>query len=121
MSIEHLAHQYNQFMADFGSGKEIDYTALMEKLFNPDFEKIANGIILTFGMKELENQLNEVKKTIGGWTIETIKILPSTNNKECTIRFLAETEKAGKFDVLAILYADNNMKINKIDEIYYQK
>ena len=120
MSIQHLAQQYNDFMSCFGSGVEIDQSVLIEKLFTADFQKIANGIILTLGRKELENQLTEIKEKTGNWTIETKKILPSADNKECTIRFMAETEKAGKFDVLAVLSSEDNLQISKIDEIYYQ-
>jgi chemotaxis regulatin CheY-phosphate phosphatase CheZ len=120
MSIQHLAQQYNEFMTNFGAATEIDQSQFIEKLFTADFQKIANGIILTLGRKELENQLIEIKKTTGSWTIEPIKISPAANNKECTIRFMAETEKAGKFDVIAILSSEDNVQISKIDEIYYQ-
>lgn len=120
MSIQHLAQQYNEFMTYFGAAANINKSLLIEKLFTTDFQKIANGIILTVGRKELENQLTEIKKTTGNWTIEPLKISPAANNKECTIRFMAETEKAGKFDVIAILSSEDNLQINKIDEIYYQ-
>ncbi len=40
--------------------------------------------------------------------------------KKCTIRYIISTEKIGSFDVMAILYSSDEMKIESIDEVYYQ-
>jgi hypothetical protein len=120
MSIIELAHQYNQFQSDFGAGVPLDFNSFIEGAFSVDFQKIANGQSLVSMRNELHNQLIQVKDIAGRWTIESIKIIPSADNKECTIRYFVDTEKLGKFDVLAVLSSSNGRYIDQINEIYYQ-
>jgi len=120
MSVKELAKKYNKFQNNFGSNNESDCKSIIEDLFSHEFKKVANGQILISRKDEIENQLNGVKDFAGNWSITEKLIIPSQDNKICTIRYLLESEKAGIFDIIAILTSSNGSKIDSIDEIYYQ-
>ncbi|MBX9804218.1 MAG: hypothetical protein K2Y18_00505 [Alphaproteobacteria bacterium] len=119
MSIQELAQRYNQFQHDFGQGVSHDYEKVINTLFSQNFKKIANGIELLPERAQLLPQLNGVKDFAGTWAIQSQEIIPSFDNMKCTIRYSLKSEKAGEFDVIAILKAHQG-QIEQIDEIYYQ-
>lgn len=124
MSIKNLAIRYNQFQNNFGSH---DFPQESEKasdhviyeLFAPDFKKIVNGNLVA-DRSSLKVQLNNVKNMAGSWTIEPKEIIPSEDNKACTVHYIVTTEKAGSFQVIAILKSSNAQEIQSIDEVSYQ-
>jgi len=120
MTIVALAEQYNQFQHAFGQGVSKDYDALINALFSPKFKKIANGNELAAERAQLLSQLLAVKDFAGSWAIQSQEIIPSHDNTKCTIRYFLTSEKAGRFDVIAILSASEG-QIERIDEIFYQE
>jgi hypothetical protein len=120
MSIFTLAEQYNQFQHAFGQGVEKDYVDIIARLFSPKFIKIANGNELARERSELLKQLSSVKEFAGNWSIKSHEIIPSLDNKKCTIKYSLQSEKAGQFFIIAILTATDG-QIDKIDEVFYQE
>lgn len=120
MSIKFLAEQYNQFQHEFGQEVRQDYESTIAKLFSPKFKKIANGNELASERDQLLPQLKDVKNFAGAWSIQCLDIIPSIDNEKCTIRYFLKSEKAGQFEIIAILRAHQG-QIDRIDEIYYQQ
>ena len=120
MSISELAKQYNSFQENFCKTCEADLADVISGLFEDKFQKIANGAVLVANRNGLADQLSEVKNIAGKWALDVKDIIPSRDDKKCTIRYVISTEKAGKFDVLAVLSSNNGMQISKIDELFYQ-
>ena len=120
MTVLALAEQYNQFQHAFGQGVEKDYEAIINTMFTSKFKKIANGNELASERSQLLAQLFSVKDFAGKWAIESQEIIPSQDNTKCTIRYFLASEKAGRFEVIAIIRA-NNGQIDRIDEVYYQE
>jgi hypothetical protein len=120
MTIANLAKSYNNFQNEYGQSMRPDYEEIINELFSADLKKVANGQELVAKREGLGQQLADVKAFAGNWTINANVIIPSIDNKQCTIRYILSTEKAGKFDVIAILSSANGKQIDAIDEIYYQ-
>jgi len=120
MSIQTLAERYNSFQHSFGQDVAHDYDDLISTLFTADFTKIANGDELASERSQLLTQLRSTKEFAGTWSIQSVEIIPSADEAKCTIRYFLNSEKAGQFEVIAILSAKQNL-IHRIDEIYYQK
>ena len=120
MSVQALAERYNYFQHDFGQDVDHDYEDLISKLFNADFKKIANGNELVSERSQLLTQLRSTKEFAGSWSIHSLEIIPSADDEKCTIRYSLNSEKAGQFEVIAILSAQQSL-IHRIDEVYYQK
>ena len=120
MTIENIAQKYNQFQSDFGAHVEQNYDGLIENLFSVNFSKIANGKVLVAKADELKGQLLAVRDFAGGWTLDVKQVIPSANDHSYVVRYILNTEKAGGFDVMAIIGSSDGIKIDFIDEIYYQ-
>jgi hypothetical protein len=120
MTIANLAKAYNNFQNDYGQSISPDYEEIINELFSVDFKKVANGQELVAKRDGFGQQLAGVKAFAGNWIINANIIIPSVDNKQCTIRYILSSEKAGKFDVIAILSSNNGKQIDTIDEIYYQ-
>jgi hypothetical protein len=120
VSIKILAENYNQFQHDFGQSLSKDYAKEIEGLFTPNVIKVANGNELVDGRASLLPQLNGVKEFAGNWTIHNQEVIPSADNTKCTIRYDLKSEKAGHFEVIAILSAKDG-QIARIEEVFYQK
>ena len=119
MTIANLAKAYNSFQNDYGQSTRPDYEEVIKELFSTDLKKVANGQDLVAKRDGLGQQLAGVKAFAGNWTINANVIIPSIDNKQCTIRYVLSSEKAGKFDVIAIISSANGKQIDAIDEIYY--
>ncbi len=119
-SIKELAIAYNKFQNDFEQGVSKDYNAIIESLFSSAFKKIANRTELVSERARLEQQLADVKAAAGNWTMREKSTIPSADNKQCVIWYVLETEKAGSFEVMAILRSSNGNQIDSIDEVYFQ-
>lgn len=120
MFVKQLAEKYNEFQNSFGQSKEEDYQKIVEDLFVNSFAKVANNNCLVAKREDLLAQLLEVKNLAGAWKVIEKDTIPSQDNKKCTIRYILETEKAGAFDVIAILSIAPGNKIERIDELFYQ-
>lgn len=120
MSIIKIAKQYNEFQNNFGQRANMNYSELINNSFSSDFKKIANGSTLVNSRDELENQLNGVREVAGNWKINETYIIPSEDGKQCTFRYLIKSDKAGTFDVIAVMESNDGVLIDNIDEIYYQ-
>ncbi len=120
MSIDNIAEKYNKFQNDFGSKIEQDYDALIESLFSAESTKKANGKLLTAKRDELKNQLTAVRDIAGSWTMELKYLLKSATDQNYVIRYILNTKNLGSFDVMALLSSLDGIKIDFIDEIYYQ-
>lgn len=120
MSIDNIAEKYNKFQNDFGSKIEQDYDALIESLFSAESTKKANGKLLTAKRDELKNQLTAVRDIAGSWTMELKYLLKSATDQNYVIRYILNTKNLGSFDVTALLSSLDGIKIDFIDEIYYQ-
>ena len=124
MSIDSLAHRYNEFQNKFGQSSNSsseECSSTINNIFDDHFKKIANGVVLVAKKAELFNQLSSVKEFAGNWSILEIENIPSADNKKCTMRYILQSEKAGLFEVIAIMSSADGCKIDCIDEIYYQQ
>ncbi len=120
MTIANLAKAYNNFQNDYGQSTRQDYEEVIKALFSADLKKLANGQELVAKREGLGQQLAGVKAFAGNWTINEKLIIPSADNKQCTIRYVLSSEKAGQFDVIVVLTSADGKQIDAIDEIYYQ-
>ena len=119
MSVTILASQYTQFQNSFGQGEAQNYAEAAGLLFSHDFKKIANGQEQVSNLTMLLPQLETVKGFAGNWTIKNQETIPSQDNTKCTIKYSLDSQKAGRFEAIAILTIADN-KIKEIDEIFYQ-
>ena len=120
MLVSDLAEKYNQFQHAFGQGKAQNYEILIETLFSPHFKKIANRKELVSERPNLLSQLTGLKDFSGNWVIQSLDIIPSYDTTKCTIRYFLNSEKAGNFEIIAILSTLYD-QIDRIEEVYYQK
>jgi len=120
MTTNNIAETYNQFQNDFGSSVEQDYDALIESLFSPEFTKTANGQVLVASRDALLKQLSDLKITAGGWTIDSKHIIVPAEDHNYAIRYFIHTETIGSFDVMLLLGSSDGIKIDFVDEVYYQ-
>jgi len=120
MSIESLAKKYNKFQNDFGQGAAEDFPTIISQLFSPAFTKTANKSVLVPKRDDLNKQLTDVKGFAGNWSINETFLIPSADNTKCTIRYSLVSEKAGTFDVIAVLSSVDSQHIDSVDEIFYQ-
>jgi hypothetical protein len=120
MTINTLAERYNQFQHEFGQDLDQDYDDIINHLFASDFKKIANGNELAGERAQLLPQLKGVKEFAGTWSIQCVENIPSADDEKCTIRYYLNSQKAGQFEVIAILSARQGL-IHRIDEVFYQQ
>lgn len=120
MITNNIAETYNQFQNDFGLSIEQDYDTLIENLFSPSFTKTANGKILISTRNDLKKQLSDLKIMTGGWTIDPKHIIVPVEDHNYAIRYFIHTESLGSFDVMLLLGSSDGIKIDFIDEVYYQ-
>lgn len=119
-SIENLGHKYNLFQTQVGQSLSEDWAQEINSLFSQTFTKRINGQIAVSKSVDLQPQLLECLKGSGPWQIKVAHVIPSYDNKMCTIRYIIATEKAGTFDIIALIKSENGQTIDAIDEIYYQ-
>jgi hypothetical protein len=119
MSVKSLAERYNQFQHDFGQGLSEDFDQQIDDLFHASFKKVANGQELVGKRDQLLAQLRGVKEFAGNWTIDSLDILACDDQSKCTIRYILTSEKAGQFEVIAIMSAQQG-RIESIIEVFYQ-
>jgi hypothetical protein len=117
-SIADLARRYNEFQQSYGQSEDRNYSEIIEGLFSPNFQKIIKRKVEVANRDALETQLKGVRDVVGSWTIEVKDIIPSADNKKCTVRFVLNTPEAGSFDVLKVLSSKNGKTIDKVDELY---
>lgn len=115
-----LGKLYNQFQQDYGQAVSLDYNSIVKSLFSDVFKKTANGVELVNNAQNLLIQLSEIKKSAGLWTIDVIDMIPSLCNHKLTISYILNSEKLGKFGIIAILNSEDGEKIDQINEVYYQ-
>lgn len=115
-----IAEKYNKFQNDFGQNVEQDYDAFIESLFSPESTKTANGQVLVANRDELKGQLTSVRDMAGGWTMDIKYVIESATDQNYVIRYILVTEKLGDFDVMALVGSLDGVKIDFIDEVYYQ-
>lgn len=120
MTILNLARQYNQFQQQVGNNLDSAYEHTICDLFSPSFTKIANGIVLVTDRSLLKDQLENVRKVAAPWTIVSKEEIPFQEPDRCLIRYHLISKDLGSYDVMAILKMDQEGKIQRIEENYYQ-
>jgi len=120
LSIKELGVQYNALQMEMGASESPNWLENIDLLFSEKFTKRVNGKFLVTTRSELENQIIKCREDIGSWKIQEKEIIPSKDNQTCTIQYVISTEKAGDFEVIALLKSSNAKQIDSIDEIYYQ-
>jgi hypothetical protein len=115
-----IVEKYNQFQNQYGANANQDHSKIIEDLFMPGFNKIANGQIIASKRDELNAQLQSIVEFAGKFEMNITRIIPSANKHDFVVRYILTTEKAGKFDVMAVIFSKDGIKIDNIDEIYYQ-
>jgi hypothetical protein len=120
MTILNLARQYNQFQQQVGNTLDSAYEDMIPNLFSSSFIKIANGIALVTNRSLLKDQLENVRKVAGSWVIVSKEEIPFQESNRCLIRYHLMSKDLGSYDVMAILTMDQEEKIQRIEENYYQ-
>ena len=120
MTILNLARQYNQFQQQVGNTLDSTYEGMIPNLFSSSFVKIANGIVLVTNRSLLKDQLENVRKVAGSWVIIGKEEIPFQEPNRCLIRYHLMSKDLGSYDVMAILTIDQEGKIQRIEENYYQ-
>jgi len=119
MPIENLIFEYFQLINEFAGGVEKDYDLQIYNLFSPNLKKINNGIESVTSRANFMLYLNYIKGLVGLWTHQTNLIIPSADNKFCTVKGIAITEKVGVFDIISIFTVSSNNQIQLIIQNYY--
>lgn len=88
-------------------------------LFSEHFTKKANGSLLVENRDKLKSQAYECLKEAGSWTLTVKEIIPSFEGTKCTLRYTLTTEKAGAYDVIALLCSKDGRHIDYVEEFYY--
>ncbi|MCE2950775.1 MAG: hypothetical protein ACK5TR_06420 [Alphaproteobacteria bacterium] len=117
--ISRLGHQYNALQMRMGQEDQQGWQNEIPLLFSPTFKKIANGEVLVEKGSDLLPQIDQCRALAGPWTIQVKAVTPAKNNKSCTIRYVLCSQKAGDFDVIALLDSADGRYIDQIDEVYY--
>ncbi len=120
MTIKILSEKYNNLQTLMGAKEEDFWIRDIDTLFSEDFTKKANGQFLVNSRSELQKQITLCVSQSGLWKIEEKEIIPSHDGKKCTNRYIISTEKAGSFEVIAIIYSKDGEKIDSIEEVFYQ-
>ncbi len=120
MTILNLAKQYNQFQQQVGNTLDLAYEHIIAHLFSPSFVKIANGIVLVTNRSLLKDQLENVRKVAGAWMIISKEEILFQDPNRCLVRYHLISKDLGSYDVMAILTMDQEGKIQRIEENYYQ-
>ena len=120
MTILNLARQYNQFQQQVGNTLDSTYEDMIPNLFSSSFIKIANGIVLATNRSLLKDQLENVRKVAGSWVIVSKEEIPFQEQNRCLIRYHLMSKDLGSYDVMAILTMDQEGKIQRNEENYYQ-
>jgi hypothetical protein len=115
-----LGKSYNDFQNNFGQNVDLDYKSIIKSLFSVDFKKVANGVELVSNAEGLLSQLDSVKKAAGLWTIDAKECITSLCGNKHTISYILNTEKFGKFGVIAIITISDRKLIDLVNEVYYQ-
>lgn len=118
--MQRLVESYNNFQNSFGQSLELDYQQVVTSLFSKDFKKVANGKELVSRAEGLIHQLQGVKEAAGAWSTDVKEAIVSLCGKICTFRYILDSEKLGKFEIIAIINSADQMKIDSIREVYYQ-
>lgn len=118
--ISLLGRRYNTLQTRMGKEEGQEWQEEVSLLFSSFFKKVANGEILVAKASDLMSQIEQCRALAGAWTIEVIYVIPAKDNTSCTIRYVLRSEKAGDFDVIALLKSQNGIHIDQIDEVYYQ-
>ncbi|MCE2716902.1 MAG: hypothetical protein ACK4V2_06920 [Pseudomonadota bacterium] len=116
--ISDLARKYNEFQQSYGQSEDKNYAEIIEGLFSPGFQKIVNREVKVDGRDSLDPQLKGVRDAVTSWTIDVKEIIPSADNKKCTVRFILRTPDKGNYDVLKVLSSENGITIDKVDEVF---
>lgn len=119
-SIKELGSQYNALQSNIGSSEDKNWEGIINLLFSENFTKVANGETLANSREALKTQIIKCREDAGKWTIHEKELIPSRDNKMCTIHYTISTEKAESFEVIAMLKSENGEKIDSIMEVYYQ-
>lgn len=117
---ENIAHAYNRFQDDFGSGKEQNYNELIESLFTENFRKVINGDIYVAERSGLLKQLTDLRQAVGGWSVEVINIASIPESYNYTSEWRIHTRDAGVYHAVAILGSTDGIKINSVHESAYK-
>lgn len=120
LKITEIGSKYNDFQDNFGQKNDKEFELNISNLFAENLKKIANGEVLVSGKSNLAPQLQSIRDAVGGWKIHPKFVIPSSDGKQCTIRYIIDSNKAGKFDIISVLSIDKDGKIYLIDEVYYQ-
>lgn len=119
MTIQRLAERYNALQNRMGCSSDTAWEKDIDSLFSQDFTKTANGQVLVKNRSELLQQITACIDGAGFWAIEEKDIIPSKDGQTCTIRYVITTEKAGAFDVMALVSSKNGQTIDAVNEVYY--
>ena len=62
-----------------------------------------------------------LKKAVGKYSLETLEIVASFDDRLAVVRHLVNTENAGSQIVFVILRYDSDFRITEINEVYNRK
>lgn len=86
MPIQNLALRYNTLQKQMGAAQTMNWSSEINTLFSESFTKVINGSMLVMLRSDLNEQIAQLRAVVGTWTIEEKDIIPSLDNKKCTLR-----------------------------------
>jgi hypothetical protein len=120
-TILHAANQYLTVLNNIGNQQGTYDPREITKLCNHNCKKTRNGKVLFEGRESFANQLIAAKDWLGGWSIQTIELLPIPDLCSAVIRYELTTEKEGTLLVFVILRFDEHHLIYDINEVHNEK
>jgi hypothetical protein len=102
-----------------GKIKYVTLSSFSKSCLIRHLRRSANGQELVGHRQQLIAQLQGIKEFAGNWTINCLDLIVANEENKCTVRYILSSEKAGQFEVIAIITAQNN-RIESIHEVYYQ-
>lgn len=120
-TIIHAANQYLTVLNNIGKQQDAYDPHEITKLCDHNCKKTRNGKVLFKTRESFAEQLMAAKDWLGGWSIQTVELLPIPDLRSAIIRYELTTEKEGALLVFVILRFNEHHLIYDINEVHNKK
>jgi hypothetical protein len=120
-TIIRAANQYLYVLNNIGKQQDAYDPREITKLCDHNCKKTRNGKILFETSESFADQLIAAKDWLGGWSIQSVELLPIPDLHSAVIRYELTTEKEGTLLVFVILRFDEHHLIYDINEVHNKR
>jgi hypothetical protein len=120
-TIVYAANQYLTVLNNIGKQQDASDPCEITKLCDHYCKKTRNGKVLFETRESFADQLIAAKDWLGGWSIQTVELLPIPDLRSVVIRYELTTEKEDTLLVFVILRFNEHHLIYDINEVHNKK